>query len=356
MLFYFEQLSEKEKKVYERILESYQNMDESSNLEEFEVSIQDAIRIAEAVAADHPEIFWISNEHEYSSITKDGQKFVHSFFTKYWMTPKERVIRQRELEEKTRDFFKGFSSFMTEYEKAKFLYEKTAFLITYDHEGLEQEKAGEQSFELEKQKYSLYGAIVKRCAVCAGYAKAYQYLMNRVGLYSVYLLGDCEDGERHAWNLIRLEGDYYHVDTTWASRDNVYSGLYVFYGYFCLKDEEIKKSRTISSQGVPACTSDRCNYFARQNLLFHTWNRESLEACIKWRFLHDPDRKVQLRFANGELLQKAMEDLFTQGRIYRILEEAEIPCKTIWKCEEEKTSVLTIWREKPDGHTENSFL
>lgn len=60
--------------------------------------------------------------------------------------------------------------------------------------------------------YTAYGAIVEGKAGCEGYARAFQYLANKIGIETVLITGSV-DGE-HMWNMVKLYGEYYFVDVT----------------------------------------------------------------------------------------------------------------------------------------------
>lgn len=60
--------------------------------------------------------------------------------------------------------------------------------------------------------YTAYGALVEGDAVCQGYALAYKLLLDKCGIDSVLVTSN-EMG--HAWNLVKLDGSWYHVDVTW---------------------------------------------------------------------------------------------------------------------------------------------
>ncbi len=60
--------------------------------------------------------------------------------------------------------------------------------------------------------YCAYGAFGERSCVCEGFAYAFKILMDRVGVDCYYVYS-----EDHGWNLVRVDGDWYHVDTTWDS-------------------------------------------------------------------------------------------------------------------------------------------
>ena len=59
---------------------------------------------------------------------------------------------------------------------------------------------------------NVYGALVKRICVCSGYAAAYQYLMNELGIDTFYVSCDIPD---HAWNIVMIDNVPYYVDCTW---------------------------------------------------------------------------------------------------------------------------------------------
>lgn len=84
-------------------------------------------------------------------------------------------------------------------------------------------------------KHSGYELLIDGSAVCAGYALAYQDLLSRVGIDSVYVISK---EMNHGWNLVNIDGQWYHVDVTWDdTKPDVYG--YVSHDYFLLTDEEI---------------------------------------------------------------------------------------------------------------------
>ena len=62
------------------------------------------------------------------------------------------------------------------------------------------------------QRYTADGVFINRIAVCQGYALAYQELLQAVGIYNLVCVSD---DLNHAWNILLIDGEYYHVDCTW---------------------------------------------------------------------------------------------------------------------------------------------
>lgn len=77
-----------------------------------------------------------------------------------------------------------------------------------------------------------YDLLVGGTAVCSGYARAYMDLAKRAGVECVYVKSD---GMDHAWNLARVNGNWYHVDVTWDDPVPNRQGR-VLHKYFLLSD------------------------------------------------------------------------------------------------------------------------
>lgn len=117
---------------------------------------------------------------------------------------------------------------MTDEYKALILHDYIALNCVYDIENLEADT-------LPDTVYQSYGALVKGSAVCQGIALAYQDLLDRAGIPCITV---GSDPMNHAWNLIALDENYYHVDITWD--DPVWDTLgQVFHEYFLLSDKTI---------------------------------------------------------------------------------------------------------------------
>jgi hypothetical protein len=169
---------------------------------------------------------------------------------------------------------------------------------------------------------------VEKKAVCAGYAKAFQYITNRLGIECEYVRGRCKSGEWHAWNIIKLEGDYYYVDATWDDHTNTderKSGpAYVSYDYFCITTEELLRSRNIqNAEQYPACEQMKCNYFVRSKLYFETYDAARLQKLIL-AGLKAEKKHFSFKAKNAALLQLMCDRLFTQQGLADILRGSEM--------------------------------
>lgn len=90
-------------------------------------------------------------------------------------------------------------------------------------------------YDISLEKNTGYDLLVNGTTVCAGYASAYQDLLNRAGVPCVTVTS--EEME-HAWNLVSIDGQWYHVDVTWDDPSPDTYG-YAGHRFFLLTDGEI---------------------------------------------------------------------------------------------------------------------
>lgn len=115
---------------------------------------------------------------------------------------------------------------LSELEKVLLLHDRLVNWTAYDFKNYLQNT-------IPMQSYSAYGVFAKRVAVCDGYTKALLYLLRRVGIQSKYCLSLPMN---HAWNVVYVDGEAYHVDATWD--DPVWDEIgYVGHTYFMRSDE-----------------------------------------------------------------------------------------------------------------------
>ncbi len=95
-------------------------------------------------------------------------------------------------------------------EKVLLVHDRLACLCAYDYAGYLAEMNGQGKVDAES--YTVYGALVNGRAVCEGYSQATCYLLERLGMEchvcSSSVLG-------HMWNIVTVDGKYYHTDVTW---------------------------------------------------------------------------------------------------------------------------------------------
>ncbi len=123
------------------------------------------------------------------------------------------------------------NSTLNDLEKALLLHDRLALFCEYDVANLENDT-------LPQKVFNIYGTLGEGVAVCMGYALAYDYLLERVGIDSQYC---SSDKLVHAWNVVYIDGEPYHVDVTWDDPTNDMSGQ-VFHDNFLRSTDGIKET------------------------------------------------------------------------------------------------------------------
>lgn len=104
-----------------------------------------------------------------------------------------------------------------------------------------------------EENHSAYGALCNRSAVCEGYAEAYQLLMDIAGVDCLYAEGVA--GEPHAWNILFIDGAYYHVDTTWDDPVGDDGIDRLTHDYFLLSDTQLAQTHTWNRDAYPVANA-----------------------------------------------------------------------------------------------------
>lgn len=94
---------------------------------------------------------------------------------------------------------------MTDTSKVYALHDWLCNRATYNHSAVESEEASFPSF-------TAYGCMANGLGVCQSYTLAFSHLLNRAGIPNAPLL---VTSMNHAWNLVRIDGSWYHIDATW---------------------------------------------------------------------------------------------------------------------------------------------
>lgn len=145
----------------------------------------------------------------------------------------------------------------TDYEKILEIHDYLAQNIVYDIEGFNSEN-------IDPDQHSMYGALVENLAVCEGYSESLLYFLNKLNIESKQIVGDANGGP-HSWNLVKLDGNWYHIDVTFD--DPVPDGGDIIrHKYFLTTDDLIGTNHTwIKSDYEPATKTDYY-YFVKENL------------------------------------------------------------------------------------------
>ena len=226
---YYQMLSENQQSVYRQIYANAQNLTEKFAPEKT-VSASDVKTAFEAVIGDHPEMFWLETGYS-SKYLANGQCV--EIDLKYNGTADDLESAKQRFDAAAQNLITGAASLDSNYEKEKYVHDALASAVTYDLTA--------------DMNQSAYSALVNGKSVCAGYARAYQYLLQQLGIPCYYCTG--YSGGDHAWNIVKLEDGYYNVDVTWDD------AAAIRYDYFNKTDADFASTHVRQNLSVylPAC-------------------------------------------------------------------------------------------------------
>lgn len=210
------------------------------------ISEAEAILVTQAFYADFPELFWARPEYLHTDSKINGSypcvgvQLAYNNHANNLEESKETFLAAADA------ILKGLPSDGSDFDKELYLHDALITKVTYDINTVSEQNA--------------YGALIDGRAVCAGYAFAFQYLLMRAGIESFYVTGTSHD-ENHAWNIAKIDGDWYYVDPTWD--DPVGSTYSPHYAYFNLTtsamgaDHQVDTNRNVT---LPECTATKGFY------------------------------------------------------------------------------------------------
>ncbi|MBB3112222.1 hypothetical protein FHS18_004308 [Paenibacillus phyllosphaerae] len=146
---------------------------------------------------------------------------------------------------------------MSDYEKELAIHDYLVLNTVYDEDNYNQGT-------VPKDSYSAYGALILGIAVCQGYANAANLMLNLAGIEAHIVTGTV-NGEAHAWNKVKLGGEYYNLDVTWDDPVPDIAGR-VDYGYFNVTDEELRQDHSWKDS-LPEAAATAFNYYVMNGLV-----------------------------------------------------------------------------------------
>lgn len=231
-----------------------------------------------AYLSDNPQVFWLENLFGYAYADDDTIVECYSVMSAEECSEKVGILSDR-----IDSILDNIKVSMTPYDCEKYIHDTILSSCSY--------KEGVTSMADGWQYFSVYGAVVEGEAVCEGYAKSMQLLLNMAGV-PCYTIRGTADGVEHLWNVVNVRDDWYHLDPTWDDSDDNLN-----YEYFNVTTAEISKNHIIApgmvymsetnaeqtesrNFFVPDCTSTIMNYYHIEGFKLTGFSAEENEQMI----------------------------------------------------------------------------
>ncbi len=335
--FAYQNLNEAEQIWYRDIAESLGLMQEEKRLDKAAVEQgldeTDIDKIFQCVLTDHPELFYVEG-YTYTKYTR-GEKIVGiDFAGTFSMDEEQMLVRKAEIEQKAQVLLDGAAGLSDDYAKVKYVYDTLIRITEYDLDAPDNQ--------------NIYSVFVNGRSVCQGYAKAVQYLLERMGVECTLVQGIVDTGEGHAWNLVKVNGSYYYLDATWGDasylpNEDGSTSAYVpeiNYDYLCVTTQQLLRTHILSScVPMPDCVDEKDNYYVREGALFVSYDKEQMRALFE-RFLNRGKPDVTVKCADEECYREIMTALIDEQEIFDYLTDEN---DTIAYTHNEKQLSMTFW-------------
>lgn len=307
--YYFKQLTEEEQRVYRELLKGIRAREKEFYLT---ISDYDSIdRSYHAVLKDHPEIFWVHNREKiYKTTYSDSDYCV--FTPGYTYTDSEIDEIQTAMEQSFQEVRALIPEDAGDYEKVRIVY---TYVI--DH----------TQYQTGEDDQSIAGVFWKKSAVCAGYAGAVQYLLERLDIPCIYVDGSTKGStEGHAWDIVKIGQEYYYVDATNGDQPDFLNGdaaqleehKTIIYDYLCPFPEEYEKTYTPSEElTVPACTAKDLDFYVLNQGYFEDYSWQDIYDYCKMR-LDNGAAVVRFKFGSQEAFSEACQELLDDGVVQNV--------------------------------------
>lgn len=304
--YYFRLLTDTEKRVYREMLTGIRDRQEEFYLS---VSDEDTInRVYHALLKDHSELFWVQNREQVYTTSYPDTDYCR-FSPGYSYTDEEIAEIQQSADQAWQDVSAMAAETTDTYETVKDVY-------TYLIDNIEYVSSDDDQ--------NIAGAFWKRQAVCAGYARAAQYLLEKLSIPVVYVEGSTvSSAEGHAWDIVEIDGQYYYVDPTNGDQPQFLEGdavqlaehKTIIYDYLCPFPEEYEQIYTASDEfEVPKCTATDRNFYVMNQACFDTYDYQDVYDLCKLR-LDNGAAVIRFKFSTQEAFDQAYQEWIQESGI-----------------------------------------
>jgi hypothetical protein len=251
----YEQLTPGDKKIYDAARFDIGNFNETVLLD----SDTDGARYTKIL--DLLRIEELSYTHLYSRKLGDFDtseaKYQVNF--KYLLSPDEMTKRNLESEKAAKDILLAMPDGLDDFGKVKYIHDWLILNVdknTTDNDAL-----------------TIYGALIRGIANCEGYSRSFSFLANLCGIENLVITGLTDTG--HMWNMVKLGGNWYHLDVTFDEPEESLAAKYpdfISYQHFLVSDSLIRNDRIVWTNLFipPAANAVNENYFVKENKLIES--------------------------------------------------------------------------------------
>ena len=263
MRYYFSKLDKEGREIYKKLYFGMQNFEKKISLKGTENIVRE---IYYMIIKDNPMMFFVH-----------PSKLTYFKIGNYvWIEPIY-VYRQEEANQimneiniKLKPLEKKLKTINTKLERERFIHKYLLENVRYKY------NCSEDDFEC----HTIVGSFLYKQAVCDGISKAFKQLCDLARINCNVVFGDSwneyEKPQKHAWNMVKIDKDWYHIDVTWNI--NLSQRVkYVRYDYFNIRESDVIKDHR-NFDKLEICDSLKNNFFYENKCILN--GRNELEKFL----------------------------------------------------------------------------
>ncbi|MDE6915311.1 MAG: hypothetical protein K2P39_00725 [Lachnospiraceae bacterium] len=331
-LYYaYHQLDGEKQKLYLEMLDAMTGMKSGVLLSTVDKSVLDVVFAC--VMNDHPELFYVDG-YQYTEYTLGDVTTGITFSGTYSMASAEVEQTKLSIDQKMAECLAQAPRDGDEYSTVRYLYEWLIENTEYDKNAANNQ--------------NISSVFLQGRSVCQGYAKAMQYMLQSEGIQCLLVTG-FTNGERHGWNLVRVNDAYYYLDPTWGDASYASSGTEdaaesfapaINYDYFLVTTDEITRTHAIEKAvELPQCTALADNYFVREGLYFDSYDEAKLAAVFAGETVKEAGY-VTIKCGDSATYEQMVQNLIGSQKIFDFVDK--LGESIAYTCNEEQRTV-SFW-------------
>ena len=269
--FYYQKMGKLQQTAYHNMLKGVRELADEIQLPQLDG--ESLYWVFFQMRLDHPEVFWLTG-YKYKYY-KDSPNLI---FVPEYLFDKDKIREHQKAMQARIEKLVRPAKTLSDFEKEKYVHDFICDNVRYD--------------KLKKAySHEIIGPLGQGVGVCEGIAKAVKVLLDALGVWCIIAIcgNNPEKGikYRHTWNIVKLDGVYYHLDATF---DNTLGrdGREIRYDYFNLDDQQIFRDHEPLIAPAPACTNHDHFYYKEKKLSFTKQEevyKRALQAAKKGKVL-----------------------------------------------------------------------
>lgn len=293
--YYYKSLNENQQDAYRKIYRTVMDFGKSCRVP---VTAEELQNIYIGLLYDNPDIFWLRTDYEYIDYVKSVQ------ISPLYRNTKEEAMEITERLDAKIDEIVAMASSESDYEKELFFHDYICRNTVYDES------------TLETVGSTAYSSLLYGKAICEGYARAMQILLDRVGINNYLIVGEATSEsktESHMWNVVEIDGKKYHLDATW---DDGESYEEVSHLYFNIPDSDILNDHSKLFPQNNDCISYDANYYVMNGTYLASFSGFDTLADFCADLVADGRLYAEFRFESKNDYDRAVSIIENDNRFF----------------------------------------